>query len=103
MNETRRKPYIRIILLVIALFIAGLVGYKLGSDNMTHKWMEASQEVVPGVIDYVIEMCEYAPSNEILAESHKELIRTEGLLLFTSGTWLKIDPEGFWEAMERYK
>jgi len=99
MNETKRKPYIRIILLVIALFIAGLVGYRFGSDNMTHKWMEASQETIPVVIDYVIERCEEAPS----IEDFEELIKSEGKLLFLELIWMEIDPEGFWEAMERYK
>ncbi len=96
MNETRRKPYIRVLLLMLALFIAGLVGYKLGSDNMNHKWIEASQEVVPAVIDYVIERYEEAPS-------FKELIKAEGELLFLQGTWMKVDPAGFWEAMEKYE
>ena len=99
MKETRRKPYIRVLLLVLALFIAGLVGYKFGSDNMNHKWFEASQEVVPIVIDYVMERYGEDPS---LAESYKDLIKTEGLLLFLEGTYMLIDPAGFEEFMEKY-
>jgi len=99
MSETRRKPYIRVLLLVIALFIAGLVGYKIGSDNMNHKWFEASQEAVPIVIDYVMERYGEDPS---LAESYKDLIKAEGKLLFLELTWMKIDPEGFREAIEKY-
>ena len=99
MSEIRRKPYIRVLLLVVALFIAGLVGYNFGSDNMNKKWIEASQKVVPAVIDYVIERYEEAPW---IDESDKELIRTEGLLFFLEGTYLLIDPAGFWEYMEKY-
>ena len=99
MNETRRKPYIRILLVVIALFIAGLVGYKIGSDNMNHKWIEASQNTVPSAIDYVIERYEEAPS---VTESTKELIKDEGMLLFITGVWYEIDPGGMQEYAERY-
>jgi len=102
MNETRQKPYIRIILLVIALFIAGLVGYKIGSDNMNHKWFEASQEVIPGVIDYVIERYEEAPSIDMFTEMNKELIKDEGMLLFITGVWYEIDPAGLQEYIEKW-
>lgn len=87
------------ILAVLALFVAGFIGYKLGSDNMNDKWVKASQEVVPVLIDYV--MGRYG-DNPALAESHKDLIRAEGALLFIEGIWMGIDPEAFLDSMEKY-
>jgi len=92
------KLYIRVLLLALALFIAGLVGYNFGSVNMNHKWIEASQTVVPGVVDYVIERC---GEDWSLAESYRELIKNEGLLLFIKGTWMLIDLKGYLEYMEK--
>ncbi len=99
MNEKRPKPYVRIILFVLALFMTGAIGYSIGSDSMNHKWLEASQKVVPAVVDYVIERC---GEDWSLAESYKELIKNEGLLLFLEGTWMLIDLEGYLEYMEKF-
>jgi hypothetical protein len=98
MNEIRRKPYIRVILLVLALSIAGGIGYGIGSDSMNHKWIKASQKTVPVVIDYVMERYGENPS---LAESYKDLIKDEGLLLFLQGTWMQLDLKGYLEYMEK--
>lgn len=99
MNETTRKPYMRVILLVLALFLAGLVGWKLGSENMQRKWLEASQKTLPVVIDYVMDRYAEDPS---LAESYRDLIRAEGLSLFTQGTYMLIDLEGYLDYLEKH-
>jgi hypothetical protein len=99
MNGTKPKSYGRIVLLVLALFIAGFAGYKLGSYNMCHKWIEASQKTVPIVIDYVLDRYAENPS---LAESHRDLITSEGELLFAQGTYMLIDPEGYLDYLEKY-
>ena len=99
MNEIRVKHYWRILAVIIALSIAGGVGYSIGSDRMNTKWLEASQKVVPVVIDYVIERC---GEDWSLAESYKELIKNEGLLVFLQGTWMIIDLEGYLEYMEKW-
>lgn len=103
MTEIKPKPFILVLLLVLALFAAGLVGYNFGSDNMNEKWVETSQKIVPFVIDYVIERCEKAPLIEMFAESNKELIKREGLLLFIEGTWMHIDPAGYLEYMKKVR
>ena len=87
------------ILVVLALFVAGFIGYKLGSDNMSDKWVKASQEVVPVVIDYVMERYGEDPA---LGESRKDLIRTEGVLLFITGIWYEIDPGGMQDYIEKF-
>ena len=99
MNQTTRKPYMRVILLVLALFLAGLVGWKLGSEDMQDKWIDASQDILPSVIDGVIERYEEAP---FITESTKELIKDEGVLAFIMGVWYEIDPGGVQDYVERY-
>jgi len=98
MNEIRVKPYWRVLAVILALSIAGGIGYKIGSDSMNHKWIEASQKTVPVVVDYVIERC---GEDWSLAESYRELIKNEGLLLFIKGTWMLIDLKGYLEYMEK--
>jgi hypothetical protein len=97
MNEMRLKPYIRVVLVVVVLCIAGAIGYDIGSRRMNGKWVGASQKSVPIVIDYVMGRYEEAPR---IDESTKELIRAEGLLLFIQGTWMQIDPKGYSEYLE---
>jgi hypothetical protein len=99
MNEIRVKPYWTVLAVIVALSIAGGIGYGIGSDSMNHKWIEASQTVVPGVVDYVIERC---GEDWSLAESYRELIKNEGLLLFIEGTWMLIDFEGYLDYMEKF-
>jgi len=67
---------------------------------MNDKWLEASQKVVPVVIDYVIETCDEGQPIETFAETHKDLIKARGLLLFIEGTWMQIDFEGYLEHLK---
>ena len=91
--------WIKVGLLALALCIALLVGYNIGSHNMNKKWIEGSQKVVPVLIDYVIDRYEEAPEIEMLAESNKELIKTEGLLFFIQGMGTYIEGERFIEYL----
>jgi len=97
MGDMRLKPYVRVVLVIVVLCIAGGIGYDIGSRRMNGKWIAASQDSVPIVIDYVMARYEEAPW---IDESNKELIRSEGLLLFIEGTWMQIDRKGYLEYLE---
>ena len=92
--------WVKVGLFILALCIAGLVGYRFGSDNTTKQWLEGSQVIVPAVIDYAIERYEEAPPIEMFAEFNKELIKKEGLLLFIEAMGIHIEGEDFLEHME---
>jgi hypothetical protein len=92
--------WLKVGLVILALCITGLVGYRFGSNNMSKQWLEGSQIIVPAVIDYAIERYEAAPPSEMFAESNKELIKEYGLLLFLDAMGIYIEGEDFLEYLE---
>jgi len=94
--------WVKVGLFILALCIAGLVGYHFGSDNTTKQWIEGSQTIVPAVIDYAIERYKEAPPIEMFAESNKDLIKKEGLSLFIEAMGVHLEGEDFLEHIEEF-